>query len=663
MWDSLKARLKPWIGIDTRALAIFRVLLGLLVAADAVLRARNFGFLYLDSGAVSMDLARLVPPDPAFSLFFLLPDHPAVAAFLFVLKFVFGLLLAVGFRSRFAAFACFLLVVSFDHRNFFVLSYADFLFALLLFWGLFLPLGERWSLDSLNRESTRTTVVGLASAVILLQMVSMYFVNGLHKLQSETWLAGREMKFILHSDEMTYLLGDLTRLLPDQVLYLGNYSWMALLLASPLLLVLKGRYRSALAGVFIAGHLGLALTVRIGAFPFVTIAGLVLFLSPASMDHLEDWFRDSSKLNLADRRQALAVWLELAPELSVPEAPEKARKAFRVAALVVLVFSSGYMVVSNAETAAETADLIDAEDDSLVEYVDDLMWTFHIDQPDWTIFAPESRSRDFYFVFAAEDDDGVLHDVYSDRALSFERPHTKLNRQYSTYRERFYMEGFRRSHVYGRNGWAPEVELADYHCRESSASGTSDITRLNLYVVYENIHDTEDVHLREERPRNTLLWLTHLCDPSEAGFEVLATPPAEFEPFEGGSEPAPSRVDARLDLPEPPDDLECVDEPAVEGWREVNWYLREVEHDNLVTFGETATSVGMATVSAREAQNGLQAIYQVRVYTEERGMHSPRYYQVVHTFSEDFVHRQVLPREDVLPRRAQMESGFAECFS
>lgn len=73
-----KDRLKTWvgerIGIDARSLALFRVLAGLLVVVDIVLRSRNFRFFYTDSGVVPVELAKRFAGD-SLSLYFFSGDR------------------------------------------------------------------------------------------------------------------------------------------------------------------------------------------------------------------------------------------------------------------------------------------------------------------------------------------------------------------------------------------------------------------------------------------------------------------------------------------------------------------------------------------------------------------------------------------------------------
>ena len=68
-------------------------------------------------------------------------------ALLFGFSVAAALALLVGYRTWIATLVSWVLVVSFHNRNPMVLQGGDVLLRMMLFWGLFLPLGARASLD------------------------------------------------------------------------------------------------------------------------------------------------------------------------------------------------------------------------------------------------------------------------------------------------------------------------------------------------------------------------------------------------------------------------------------------------------------------------------------------------------------------------------------
>ncbi len=107
-------------------------------------------------------------------------------------------------------------------------------------------------------------------------MVYMYVHNGVHKMESDLWTSGEATLLIMGLDDMTFLLAEPMRQFPT-LLQLGGLKWYYMLLFSWVLLVV-GRKRMVLVLPFVIAHASFAVTVRIGAFAYVAIAGLLLFV-------------------------------------------------------------------------------------------------------------------------------------------------------------------------------------------------------------------------------------------------------------------------------------------------------------------------------------------------------------------------------------------------
>lgn len=495
------------VEIDTRILAVFRILVGVLIIGDLLSRARGFATYYTEAGVVPNSLAQHHTVDHAFSVYFF-TSSPTITAALFVVSGIVAVQLILGYRTTFATIVSFLLVVSLDHRNILLTSYADTLFRFLVFWAMFLPLGERWSVDARQRSRTpRRRVANLATAAILTQMVYMYVVNWHHKQQNELWTSGEATVLIFGLDDMTILLAEAMRSFPE-LLRLGGLAWYFLLLASPLLLVTYGRARIPLLSLLMIGHVAFAATVRIGAFPYVAIAGVLLFVQPRVVDDAVRLLRRFGVGRLAPQRSPAAraaAWLP-PPRLDAPETPPTAvRVAHQLvvtSAIVVVLVIPGLGILHDAGHLGS-----DPDPDDLVS---DTTAILGIRQPPWSVFAPNPRRTDRYYVFPALTADGERWDVYYDRPLTFERPDEPLHRQYDHYRERFYMNSVRRA---GMDGRASTV-LAEHLCDTWGADGGVELTHVNLYVVNETV-TRESIDDFQGREVETEVIHRHGCGDNE----------------------------------------------------------------------------------------------------------------------------------------------------
>ncbi|WIV65655.1 HTTM domain-containing protein [Natrialbaceae archaeon AArc-T1-2] len=520
--------LRRCVQVDTRTLAVFRVVVGVLVVADLLLRSRNFEFFYTDDGVVPRSLAREATPEYAVSVYHLTTDPTLIAA-LFVLQGLLAVQLIVGYRTRLATALTFLFVVSLDHHNPFVLSYADTLFRLLLFWALFLPLGERWSVDAVHRDRPpRPSVANAASALILGQMVYMYVTNGLIKAQSELWTGGDAAPLVFGLDEMTFFLGDSLRAFPT-LLEAGGLLWFYMLVFAWLLILLRGRARMLLAGLFVGGHLAFALTVRIGAFPYVALAGVLLFLQAQFWDDLATVADragvDRTRLeHLAGRLEALATRFPN-PRLGDEGVRQLRARTYDLALAAVVVtvlFVAVAIAVNVAPVALESGDgddrpigeRVDGEIDATlaettgVRQVETAASSLGIDQPiGWGVFAgPHPRTTDRYYVFPAETASGELIDAYNERALTYERPYDQLQNQHGTYRERFYMNSVRRGSIDD----AVPARLAEHRCERWPDDHGEELVAVNMYVVEEAV-TAETIDDPANRDREYALIYRHGC--------------------------------------------------------------------------------------------------------------------------------------------------------
>ncbi|WP_328764066.1 HTTM domain-containing protein [Haloarcula salinisoli] len=287
--DAVRAAIARRLAIDRRALAAFRVALALVVLVDLARRLPDVRAFYTDAGVLPRSvLATLYPGYGAVSLH-ALSGGLVVQLALFALAGVAALALLVGYRTRLATVVSLVLLVSLQLRNPLVLNSGDVLLRRLLFWAAFLPLGSRWAVDSgerTNSSGATDRVVGLATAGLLAQVVVVYLTNAVVKFRADVWLRGDAVRYAFQLDHFTVLLGDVIAGWTPAVQF-AAWLWLALLVCSPLLVVLTGRARAALVGAFAAIHAGMVVTMQLGVFPLVSLAGLVPLLPGWVWDRVE----------------------------------------------------------------------------------------------------------------------------------------------------------------------------------------------------------------------------------------------------------------------------------------------------------------------------------------------------------------------------------------
>ncbi len=281
---SLAARstLRRLFAIDLRTLALFRILIAAVLIFNIGGRMRDVEMMYGPHGVMPQDVVRQVyqAGEWTWSLYFLNSDVWFQWGLL-ALTLVVGLLLGLGWKTRLQTVLAWILIVSLHHRAPLLVTGGDVLLSLLIFWGIFLPLGAVWSLDSRGRPRATGSFLSVASAMIMLQMAIMYFFTGISK-SNDVWFQGDALANIYEYDLVTRPLGRWLLQFPP-LLKAATWATLILELVGPFLMFSPwntARLRRWTVASFYLLHLAIESTMRVIIFSFVSMAGLSLFVSP-----------------------------------------------------------------------------------------------------------------------------------------------------------------------------------------------------------------------------------------------------------------------------------------------------------------------------------------------------------------------------------------------
>lgn len=490
------------IGIDDRSLALFRILVGVLIIIDVLLRFRNLNFFYTDLGPVKSEL--IISDFNQFSLLYYITD-PIGVSIVFIVQILLAIILILGYKTKTVFIISTILVISVDLRNPYVASYADTLFRLLLFWAIFLPLGNKWSIDSIreNKSCTKHSILNqIAGFFILIQMLAMYFVNGSIKYTNyEEWLSGWAFHSILHYDRITWFLGPYVRESPEWIIQFGSIYWFSMMLIAPVMILFTKRIRYILAGALMFGHLNIAVTTRVGAFSFVAIAGLCLFLPKQFWTDLNTFVKYIPvNINIDTRKLVNRIDSSIPHVKILPHDKDVAKTITVISIIFVLIAGSSMILVTgynsdytdNSEDI-DSVELVNVETDFINKYFS----VIRVGQPEWGFYT-SGRNTDTFYVFAAETESGDTVDIFNDLdTVKFERPYEhNLQEQFQTYRYRFYYSSVGRS---SDPDSSAASYLADYHCKNPNTN--EPITQITMYEITEqwaedNMGDLDDYDIR-----------------------------------------------------------------------------------------------------------------------------------------------------------------------
>ncbi|MFM8379834.1 MAG: HTTM domain-containing protein [Planctomycetia bacterium] len=260
--------------LDVRSLACFRVAVGAVVLADAVLRTRDVPLMLAPDGMFPLAALREFFGDRwTWSLAFLV-DATWWGAAVLAIQAVAGIALAVGAGTRLATVAAWVAVVSLVRRTAPAANAGDEWLCCLLFWGMFLPLGAAWSVDARRRGRATPfpTICSPATVALVLQIAAVYLSAGAAKW-NRAWLSGDAVATALSLHDHGSAWGEAVAGHPA-VCRLLTWGVLALELVGPCLLVATRRpvVRLSLVVLFMGFHAATAVLMSLGLFAYVGLA-------------------------------------------------------------------------------------------------------------------------------------------------------------------------------------------------------------------------------------------------------------------------------------------------------------------------------------------------------------------------------------------------------
>jgi hypothetical protein len=303
---------KRLFGIDLRSLALFRMALGACILGDLANRATSLEAHYTDFGVLPRSVVIDSFWNPANVSLHLINGTFLGQAILFLTAAIFGAMLMVGFYTRLATVVSWFLLISLQVRNPMILQGGDILFRSLLLWAMFLPLGARWSWDSVHGKRVQKDLqfFRLATMALLLQVAVVYWGTAALKSGKEWIPDGTAIYYALHIEEFAKPFGAWIRQFPELMRWLTYGVW-GFEVAGPFLLFLPVFFLPfRLIGIagFWGLHLGLFFSMELGIFPFISSIAMIPFIPP------EVWAFVSRRIQgqrraVEEFRVGLARWL------------------------------------------------------------------------------------------------------------------------------------------------------------------------------------------------------------------------------------------------------------------------------------------------------------------------------------------------------------------
>lgn len=282
--------------LDLRSIALFRVLLGVLLLCDLLLRSVDISEFYTDAGVLPREHLLAISNKWYWSL------HAASGTLwwqvlLFTAAGIAAVALIVGYRSKVAALISFVLLASLLNRNGLILQGGDQLLVIMCFWSVFLPLGARYSFDAsllpqfqhdpninVGRTDISQSYFSVATVAIVFQILYLYFFTAIMKT-GDAWLVRFDAAFYAVSlQQFATPVAEWIKQFPT-LLELATRYVIFVEFVGPLLVLCPFFWPwIRLTGLLLLAslHFAFLLMLHIGLFPLIDFMALSLLLPSAA---------------------------------------------------------------------------------------------------------------------------------------------------------------------------------------------------------------------------------------------------------------------------------------------------------------------------------------------------------------------------------------------
>jgi len=300
----MKKWLSPWLKIDSRALGIYRILIGWVCALDIIRRWDYIDVFYSNQGI------HMASDSKAFNIFYYIGNNSIETHIIFLIGILFSLALMVGYKTKLSHLISTAIIISIHSQATAVGNSGDLFLNSILIWTLFLPIGKSFSLDAIMkslRESKELKVEDLnnrtyginkpiqiysiAYLAILLQISAIYFLSALNRMNSASWEDGIAFYKMHQLDGfITYFGYYIREYINYPISKIFTYSTLYLEYSIPFLLLFPF-YKHILRLITIISlttfHLMIRLSMHVGLFSHIMIATFPLLIDEKIINYIK----------------------------------------------------------------------------------------------------------------------------------------------------------------------------------------------------------------------------------------------------------------------------------------------------------------------------------------------------------------------------------------
>lgn len=479
-----------YLHFDLRALSLMRICVAFVVILDLCVRCGDLEAFYSNSGVAPLPMLFEHGWNDFFLSIHVISGLWQVQFFLFLAAFFFAWLLLIGYRSTLFTFLSWFMLMSLHNRNSFILQGGDDLLRMVLFWGMFLPWGARYSCDAIlsNEQTPPPAILTVASVAYLLQICYIYAGSAL--LKGPEWHTDfTAMYYVYGLDQVTRPFMKTLFYYPQLLKILSALAYYFELLVPLLFFIPFAHSFFRLLGVsaILFFHGLNNFTLFIGMFPLIGMATSVGLLPSVAMDWLDKQFT-KRRLFARARLSQLSLQVERIIRWKAPVYQFGLfTERVRLAGLVFLTLFVFDWNMSNLH-------FIDSKMPDSLRFIG---YSLRLDQ-NWGMFAPGVFKDDGWYVLEAKTKENQLINLLEPgQGLHYQKP-ASIVAMFSNDRWRKYSENLIfTSHTF----------LRGYYCNYTRRvwNEKHPEQKINgLQIVYMSEVTQPDYHY--QKPERVLLW-------------------------------------------------------------------------------------------------------------------------------------------------------------
>ncbi len=425
-----------YLSCDLRALALMRISIAAVVLIDLAIRVSDLEAFYTNSGVAPLPMMYEHMWNNYYFSFHAVSGLWQIQGLLFLFASFCAVMVLIGYRTKLFTILSWLMLVSLHNRNIIILQGGDDLLRMVLFWGMFIPWGVRYSCDSLLSRDTDDrpgkTLVSVATIAYFLQL--SYIYTGSALLKGPEWHTDFTAVYYAFSlDQIAYPLTKYYYYYPLLLKKLTAIAWYFELLL-PILFIIPikhGLFRLVAVLSIIFFHLFNSLHLFIGLFPLIGCCTVIGLTPSFVFEKLEPKF-SKLKNRVATSFYGWAKIIALfIPWIKPTYTQNKCLKNLTIATLVFLVVFVFDWNLSNLAIVKS----------KMPEHLRFIGYTLRLDQ-NWGMFAPGVFKDDGWYVLEGTTTDGkTISLLNSANVVSYKKP-AKVVSMFKNDRQRKYSENF-----------------------------------------------------------------------------------------------------------------------------------------------------------------------------------------------------------------------------